>query len=141
MDKSFINLIPDKQLEFKSTTSKLWKEDVFDFFQNYNINNSLEIGTNMGWTSFFLSHISKQVYTIEINPEIMDKAKYNCKEKTNINYIIGDAYSDITYKDFPQYFDLVVIDCIHHYDPVILDISMIMVILKLLKLNRLLIIQ
>ena len=30
MDKTFIIQIPDKQLEFKSTTSRLWKEDVFE---------------------------------------------------------------------------------------------------------------
>jgi fibrillarin-like rRNA methylase len=53
----------------------------------------------------------------------MDVAKETCKEKTNINYIIGDAYSDDTYKNFPKYFDLVVIDCIHQYNQVILDIN------------------
>lgn len=124
MDKSFIKQqIPDKQFEFKSTTSILWKEDVFDFFKNHNINNSLEIGTNMGWTAFFLSFFSKKVYTIDHNFEFTQKAKKHCEKRTNIEFIVGDAYSDITYQNFPQYFDLVVIDCIHQYDQVILDIN------------------
>ena len=115
--------IPDKQGASKDTTSRLWKKDVYNFFKDKNIENVLEIGTNQGWTALLFSHISKEVYTVELRPEVISLAKKHCEGITNINFIEGDAYSDYTYVKTPKYFDVVIIDCIHTYEAVIADIN------------------
>ena len=115
--------IPEKNLEFKSTTSKKWKRDLLNFFNDRKTDKCLEIGTNVGWTSLALSSIFNQVYTIEQNETILSLAKTHCKKADNINFIKGDAYSDITYTGFPKHFDLVVIDCVHTKEAVIKDIN------------------
>ena len=121
--KKIINKTPDKQGRWKSTTSRLWKVDMCSFLQDKNIENSLEIGTNQGWTSYALSFISKDVYTIEFDEHNFTKAKDHCSERTNIKFIKGDAYDDNTYKKFPKYFDVAVIDCNHTYENVLKDIN------------------
>tara|TARA_B100000683_G_C12407502_1_gene522311 strand:+ start:69 stop:677 length:609 start_codon:yes stop_codon:yes gene_type:complete len=121
--KEIINQIPDKQYEGKSTTSRLFKQDLCDFFLEKKLNKVLEIGTCVGWTSLILSYIFNEVYTIEYNFENYQQSKINCKGRTNINFIHGDAYNDATYKNFPSYFDVVLIDCIHTYNSVISDIN------------------
>lgn len=115
--------IPDKQGTSKDTTSRLWKKDVYNFFKEKNLENVLEIGTNQGWTALLFSHISKQVHTVELRPEMISLAKEHCEGASNINFIQGDAYANHTYINTPQYFDVVVIDCIHTYDAVIADIN------------------
>jgi len=121
--EKLINETPDKQGKWKSTTSRLWKKDMCEFLSDKNIKNSLEIGTNQGWTSYALSLISENVYTIEFNKHNLDCAKEHCKNMNNINYIHGDAYDDKTYLNFPKHFGAVVIDCVHLYDAVIQDIN------------------
>lgn len=115
--------IPDKQGSSKDTTSRLWKKEVYDFFRDKNLENILEIGTNQGWTALLFSHIGKQVYTVELRSEMIDLAKEHCQGRTNIEFIQGNAYADTTYSNTPQYFDAVVIDCIHTYEAVIADIN------------------
>lgn len=115
--------VPDKQGKWKSTTSRKWKKDMYSFLYNKNIENSLEIGTNQGWTSYALSFISKNVYTIEYDNHNFIEAKKNCSSVNNINFIKGDAYNNSTYLNLPKYFDVVLIDCIHTYENVILDIN------------------
>jgi ubiquinone/menaquinone biosynthesis C-methylase UbiE len=123
MNYKILNEIPEKNLEFKSTTSKKWKHDLLNFFKDKTTDNCLEIGTNLGWTSLALSSIFNQVYTIEQNKTILSRAKTHCKIANNIEFIEGDAYSDFTYMSLPNYFNLVVIDCVHTYEAVISDIN------------------
>lgn len=115
--------IPDKELRWKNTTSRLFKKDLYDFFEHKNINNILEIGTNQGWTSLVLSYVSRKVYTVELIEHNRIAAKEHCKDRDNVVIIGGDAYSDATYKTCPKYFDVIVIDCMHEYDYVIKDIN------------------
>jgi len=121
--EKIINETPDKQGRWKSTTSRLWKTDMCSFLQDKDIENSLEIGTNQGWTSYALSFVSKDVYTIEFSEHNFIKAKEHCSERDNIEFIKGDAYSDNTYSGLPKYFDAAVIDCVHTYENVIMDIN------------------
>tara|TARA_R100000152_G_C6780885_1_gene214282 strand:- start:1470 stop:2075 length:606 start_codon:yes stop_codon:yes gene_type:complete len=121
--EKIINKTPDKQGRWKSTTSRLWKTDMCSFLQDKNIENSLEIGTNQGWTSYALSFVSKNVYTIESSEHNFIKAKEHCSERNNIKFIKGDAYDDMTYNKLPEHFDVAVIDCVHTYENVILDIN------------------
>ena len=115
--------IPDKQLEHKDTTSRLWKRELYDFFKDKEINNILEIGTNHGWTTFWCSHFFNHVYTIENSPERVQFSKNICSDKDNITFILGDAYSDSTYQNIKDPIDMVIIDCIHTYEAVIVDIN------------------
>jgi len=118
-----IEKTPDKQGKWKSTTSRLWKKDVCNFLVDKNIENSLEIGANQGWTSYALSLVSENVYTIELDKHNLDCARKHCKDMKNIHYIQGDAYDDKTYLNFPKYVQVVVIDCVHLYEAVIQDIN------------------
>ena len=93
-----INKIPDKQYDVKSTTSRMWKTDLYYFFKDKKNNNVLELGTCVGWTSYMLSYIFNEVYTIEDKLHNFNQAKINCEGKNNINFIQGNAYSDETYK-------------------------------------------
>jgi hypothetical protein len=122
IDKLLLS-IPDKHLRWKSTTSRVFKKDLYNFLADKNIEDTLEIGTNQGLTSLILSYVSKNVYTVELTEHNVNEAKKHCSERTNITFINGDAYSDRTYYSCPKYFDVVVIDCLHDYDSVIKDIN------------------
>lgn len=123
--QELLNKIPDKQYSGKSTTSRLWKSDVYNFFQDKPSINVLELGTHSGWTAYMLSYIFDNVYTVEIDSKYHQLAKDNFSHRSNINFIKGDVYKDITYEkpDFPKYFDAVVIDCVHTYGAVKADIK------------------
>ena len=123
IDYNILKDIPEKNLGSKDTTSLLWKRDVIDFFHDKGLKKCLEIGTCAGITTKILSHLFDEVYTIEFNNGRLDKAKQFCKDQNNIKYFWSNAYSDETYKDFPKYFDVVVIDCMHLYPHVIADIN------------------
>ena len=115
--------IPEKQGTYKNTTTLKWKKDIIEFFANKNINKCLEIGACDGITTKILSEIFQEVWSIEFNLKRLDRAKEFCKDKTNVNFIYGNAYSDITYNNFPPSFDIAIIDCIHEYDNVMFDIN------------------
>lgn len=123
MYNDLLNIIPDKQMEWKDTTSRKWKLDLYEFFKDKNLNNCLEIGTNHGWTALWCSTIFKNVYTIEYDFNRYESAKKHCKNRQNITFINGDAYNNTTYNNIPNDIDVVVIDCVHTYDAVILDIN------------------
>lgn len=120
MSKAYSN-IPDKT-EYKNTTSLKFKEDVVNFFNDKSINNSLEIGTNHGWTTKILSSFSNKVYTVDHYTENTELAKKNNAESTNIEYFTENAYTTQIYRTFPK-MDLVFIDCVHSYDAVLYDIN------------------
>ena len=115
--------IPDKQLEWKDTTSRKWKWELYEFFKDKDVKNCLEIGTNHGWTAYWSSFIFDHVYSIEYDYNRYMSAKEKCAERDNITLINGDAYKDNTYNIIPRDIDVIIIDCIHIYDAVIEDIN------------------
>lgn len=122
IDEILIN-IPDKQFRWKSTTTRLFKKQLYEFLIDKSIDNCLEIGTNQGLTSLILSYVSNKVYTVELSKHNVEEAKKHCVERNNIEFINGNAYQDGTYANCPKYFDVVVIDCLHDYEHVIHDIN------------------
>lgn len=115
--------MPEKNLDFKDTTSLRWKKDVIDFFNDKGLDSCLEIGTCKGMTTRILSELFNKVYTVEYQQRLVDDAKEFNKECTNIEFICGDAYNNQTYMNLPKTFNVVVIDCIHEYDWVVADIQ------------------
>jgi len=118
-----LNTLPEKNLKNKSTTSLKWKKELIDFFIDKNLDKCLEIGTHHGHTTRVLSELFKEVYTIEHQNELVNSAKEFCKDCNNIQFIHGDAYSDETYYNLPNNFNVVVIDCVHQMDEVLQDIQ------------------
>ena len=119
--QSILDSLPDKT-EYKNTTSRKFKSDLIQFFQDKNLPTSLEIGTNHGHTTHVLSHVFKEVYTIDLHQSNIDIAKEVNKDRSNITYITGDAYAIENYKDVPK-IDVAFIDCMHTFDGVMRDIQ------------------
>ena len=115
--------IPEKQGFHKNTTTLKWKKDFLNFFIDKNLNKCLEIGTCDGVTTKILSKIFNEIWSIEFNLKRINRAKEFCKDENNINFICGDAYKDLTYNGFPPLFDVAVIDCVHEYNNVMVDIN------------------
>ena len=78
------------------------------FFDNVKI---LEIGTFNGYSSLWLSKISTDVLTIEINADSVENAKKNL-EGTSVEVVLGDALEVIPALD--KKFNVVLIDAAKH---------------------------
>jgi len=115
--------ISEKNLEHKDTTSLKWKRDVIDFFYDKNLKLCLEVGTCYGVTAKVLSSLFDNIDTIEFNPRRIARAKQYCDGIENINFLLENAYDVKTYDNLNQYYDVVVIDCMHLYENVIFDIN------------------
>lgn len=114
-----INQIPDKW-ESKTTTSKKWKIDLYNFCRDNGIKSVLEIGTSLGYTTYFIAHFVDKVTTMEVDPSRVERARELCKKHSNVNFICQSAYGPEWGVDCH---DLTIIDCIHEYKYVKLDIE------------------
>ncbi len=77
----------------------------------------LEIGTGSGYQAAILAEIVKEVYTIEIIPELAKKAEKLLKEELgykNIHFKIGDGY--LGWKEFAP-FDRIIVTCAPEHIP------------------------
>ena len=106
-------LVPDK-FEHKTTTSKKFKRDVYSFFDKPEFKNktALEIGSNLGYTTFILSFLFKQVYGI--NEKEFDKADEFCKRnsRNNVKFFGQDVYKYGLPVDTA---DVIMVDALHTY--------------------------
>lgn len=118
---TLLDNLPDKT-EYKNTTSKKFKLDLIEFFQDKKLSTCLEIGTNHGHTTYILSHLFETVYTIDLHKANTDIAKQVNKDRDNIVYITGDAYNRINYSHVPEV-DAAFIDCVHTYNAVLYDME------------------
>jgi len=113
-----LNELPDKW-EVKTTTSKLWKEGLYNFIKYQNIKSVLEIGTSLGHTTYFVAHFVDKVTTLEFDSSRVSKAKKLSEKHNNINFVNASSYDDWNF----DYHDLVIIDCIHEYKYIKSDIE------------------
>ena len=111
--------LPDKW-EVKTTTSKRWKRGLYDFIKLFDVKSVLEIGTSLGHTVYFIAQFVDSVTTVEVDSGRVEKAKKLSEKHNNINFICQSAYG--TDWNF-GYHDLTIIDCIHEYDYVKMDID------------------
>lgn len=112
--------IPDKRQD-KNTTSLKFKEDVIKYFESKKLDLCIEVGTNKGWTTRILSMLFKRVITIEYDTLLVRKAQENNKDRTNIEYLNGDAYNSDW--GLEESADVGMIDCDHAYKNVKQDIE------------------
>lgn len=121
--QKIISGLPEKDGPWKTTTSRKWKNDLYEFFKDKTDLKCLEIGSHIGITTFFLSHIFEEVHGIENSSLSHQRAKERCKYLKNCFLHLGDAYSDSTYDLIPKDIAVFVIDCNHEYEYVIQDIN------------------
>jgi hypothetical protein len=114
-----LNELPDKW-ESKTTTSKKWKTELYNFCRQNNVKSVLEIGTSLGHTTYFIAHFVDKITTVEVDVSRVSRAKEFCKKHNNINFVCQSAYD--THWGF-GYHDLTIIDCIHEYKYVKMDIE------------------
>ena len=121
MNKKILENIPDK-LEYKETTSLKFKSDLIDMFEDIGDEYSvLELGTNHGHTTRILSHIFKEVTTMDWKEEPnLRMAKELNTDVDNINYVQKDVYNESWDVDN---FDVILIDCCHTTECVVSDIK------------------
>jgi len=121
--EEIISGIPDKR-QRKSTTSLVFKKDLWDFLSKNKFSVALEIGTAQGFTTRIISQFVSKMYTIDNNMDTINSAeKNNEKYCDNITYIYGDAY-DRKFRDMDiDKIDLCFIDAVHDYKHVMYDIG------------------
>lgn len=115
--------MPEKNLDFKDTTSLKWKRDFIEFFMDKNLENCLEIGTHRGYSTTMLSKLFKHVWTVEFNESRMNDAMKVNENNDNITFIQADAYNPMTFSYMPKEMDVIFIDCVHTHEAVIYDIQ------------------
>ena len=120
MIENIISHVPDKRID-KNTTSHKFKQDIIDFFSPLKLKNCVEIGTSHGYSTYILSYLFEHVVTIDISLDNIHKARAFNKDRTNIDFLLGDA-SDSEW-DQNILFDVAFIDANHHYEFVMKDVK------------------
>jgi len=116
MERSIKNILleVDDKRDARSTTSHKFKQELLEFFNGMDLTNCIEVGTASGHTTRILSYLFDRVITIEQNDAEIQKARTLNKDRTNIEYLQGDAYN--TDWGIDGTFDIAFIDCVHQYD-------------------------
>ena len=103
----------DDKRDDRSTTSHKFKQELLEFFNDKKLINCIEVGTASGHTTRILSYLFDKVITIEQNNNEIQKARALNEDRTNIEYLHGDAYN--TDWGIDETFDIAFIDCVHQY--------------------------
>ena len=116
-----LNDLPDKN-SAKTTTSLKWKSDFIDFFKDdkFKKMNALEVGSSLGHTTRVMSFLFNNVTALDnLEERHVISGKIN-KDRDNITFRTMDVYNEAW--DFEN-MGVVVIDCIHDYQHVRMDIQ------------------
>lgn len=109
-----------------STTSFKFKTDLWNFFTTIpesRYYNCVEFGTHKGQTTRVLSHLFKNVYTINL-PNHFDQAERLNADRQNIKFIPMNLYEqplDQNFKHEPC--NVFFIDAVHEFDAIMSDFS------------------
>lgn len=117
---TILNAVPEK-IQYRNTTSKKFKSDVYNFFNKPEFKelNCMEIGCAKGHSTFLFSKLFKQVYAI--NNVTIQEAQAFCSSNGshNIEYFTQDVYK---YGLPDAEVDVIMIDAVHTYEAVKTDI-------------------
>lgn len=126
MTKTIDNLleeIGEDKHENLSTTSFLFKRDLWEFFQGFQTKNCVEFGTHKGQTTRILANLFKKVYTINL-PGHFDLARQLNVDLGNIEYVGLNLYQTPTDKNFKHdKITMAFIDANHSFDCVMSDFT------------------
>lgn len=109
-----------------STTSFKFKTDLWNFFTaipESRYLNCVEFGTHKGQTTRILSHLFRNVYSINL-PNHFDQAERLNADRQNIKFIGMNLYEqpiDENFKHDPC--NVFFIDAVHEFDPIMSDFS------------------
>lgn len=79
---------------FKNATTKKFKVDLIDFFENKKYTSCVELGACQGDTTAILSTLFEIVKAYDYNPDNILQAKEKCKHYNNIEFFLRDLYKD-----------------------------------------------
>ena len=99
-----------------------WKSDFIDFFKDdkFKKMNALEVGSSLGHTTRVMSFLFNNVTALDnLEERHVISGKIN-KDRDNITFRVMDVYNEAW--DFEN-MGVVVIDCIHDYQHVRMDIQ------------------
>jgi hypothetical protein len=118
-----INEIKEDKVDNMSTTSYLFKRDLWNFFQGFDKKNCVEFGTHKGQTTRILAHLFNEVYTFNL-PNHFNEAKHLNADLDNITYVGLDLYqSDINTTCKHKPVSVFFIDAVHTFDAVMSDVT------------------
>ena len=78
-----------------SVSFSIPKEIVLHFAAALKIPNFVETGTFRGDTALWAAEVFEKVFTIEIDPELCQKASQRNNPKNNISFILGDSKTEL----------------------------------------------
>jgi hypothetical protein len=121
---------PDKK-DYPNTTSLKFKKDLYNFFFDSKFRDvkALEIGSHRGHTTKVMSHLFKEVITMNINPKGDDWIPVN---RENIKYIVNDVYngrpwhtsvSNDVLDDYFYDIEVIFLDGLRGYENVKMDLA------------------
>jgi len=122
IDELLLEVKEDK-VDNMSTTSFLFKRNLWDFFKGFNDKNCVEFGTHKGQTTRILANLFNEVYTFNL-PNHFDEAKRLNADLDNITYVGLDLYQsdiDVTCKHKPV--SVFFVDAVHTFDAVMSDVT------------------
>lgn len=99
----------------KFTTSKKFKQDVVNFFNNHKDNTYLELGSCQGNSILIYSNLFKEAIGMEFEKSNIQASKDLCKYRSNVTIHEFDVMSN--WDNLPQA-DVVNLDALHSYEGV-----------------------
>lgn len=113
-------LMPDKT-EDRTTTSKKFKSDLYEFFkrEEFSDKTCLEIGCKNGYTTLILTHIFKLVYGINYDTVVSHTKFLKDNNRNNFELFAQDVYKfGLPVKNV----DVIFVDAVHTHAAVMSDV-------------------